>query len=352
MRVRGGGCLIPLAAAMLLSGALLVPGAAAAATVVNGDFESKTLNGWNVHRATQAGNWFAYKGKLDPIAKQRGRLFPQEPPQGEYAAIADEINPDTLILSQEVTLEPGRRHFLSLLAYYRSSVPIAVPAPDTLSVDGEVLAGRANQQFRIDVMRPGTPIESLDPADILLTAFQTRPGDPKEMPPARLTTDISALAGQAVRLRIAVAVHEELLTAGVDDVTISATPPGNGPSSSGPSRFSIGKARVNRKNGTAILPVQVPGPGFLSAQGKSAPGASASKAKKAVKLIKSASARARAAGTVLLHLKPTPPAREILKRKHKLRVIVAVTYTPTGGQRKAASVPVVLRLKAPRPHWH
>jgi hypothetical protein len=345
MGVRGGGRLIPLAFAVLVC-VLFAPTRAAAATVVNGDFESGTLKGWSVHGATQGGNWFAYKGQTEPIAKRRSRLFPPEPPQGVYAAIADQVSPHTLVLSQEVALEPGSTHFLSLLAYYRSSVLIAVPAPDTLSVDDEVLSGRANQQFRIDVMRPGTPIESIDPADILLTVFQTRQGDPQAMAPTQMTADISALAGQTVRLRMAVAAHEELLTAGVDAVSISPKPPGQGALAP---RFRLGKAKANRKNGTVTLPVQVPGPGLVTARGPgSGPSAGTSKVKKPSKLVQPAKARARAPGTVKLLLKPTASALSTLRQKHKLRVRVTVTYAPSAASPETATVPVVFKLQ-PRP---
>jgi hypothetical protein len=336
------------AIAVLACVALLAPNGAAAATVVNGDFESGTLNGWNVHRVTNNGNWFAYKGTAPPIKNRQITGPVQAPPQGSFAVISDELNPDTVILYQDVALEPSTTHWLSLLAYYRSYKPLAAPTPDTLSVNEEVLGEQANQQFRIDVMKPSAAIESIDPADVLLTLFRTQPGDPTTRPPIRSTADISAFAGQTVRLRIAVAAGEEILNAGVDDVSISPRPPGEKGSSGGPNRFRLGKAKANRKNGTVTLPVQVPGPGLLRANDKSASaqGAGASKVKKKAKLIKPVTLRARAAGTVKLRLQLTPPARKILESKHKLRAIVAVTYKPNGGSPATLTAPLVFKLKS------
>jgi hypothetical protein len=182
-------------------------------------------------------------------------------------------------------------------------------------------------------MRPSTPIESLEPADILRTIFQTSPGDPRERKPTRLTADLSQFAGQTVRLRIANAVHEEFFNAGVDAVSISSTPPQASPEG----RFSIGKAKANRRNGTVALPMRVPAAGRLTATGKPP--------------IKPASARV-GAGTTTLHLKPTQSARATLKRKHKLRVKVTVTYTPSGGSPQVATVPVVFKLEARPRHRH
>jgi hypothetical protein len=337
---------------------VLAPNGAAAATVVNGDFESGTLDGWHVHRVTEAGNWFAYKGTDAPIGRKRPHPADpvQAPPQGVYAATSDEANPDTLILYQDVALEAGLNHQLSLLAYYNSYEPIAAPTPNTLSVDEEVLGGMPNQQFRIDVMKPDAPLESVDPADILHTLFVTRSGDPQTMAPTRLTANLSAFAGQTVRLRIANAVHEEVFNAGVDAVSISSTPPGRSPSGGskhgGPVLFSFGKVRANRRNGTATLRVGVSGPGLLRAKGVSTSAGTArrSKAGKLRKPIEPVTVPVASAKTVTIHLSPTSSARAVLAKNHKLRVRVGVTYMPTGGSPEAASLPVVFKLEASPRH--
>jgi len=346
----------------MVSVALLAPGLAAAATVVNGGFETGDLRGWTVSQATGLGDWFAYEGADPPISGKEVAGSVPAPPQGDFAAITDEYNPDTLVLYQDIGLPAGLDHRLSLLAFYTSHEPIAVPSPDTLSVDDEVLGAARNQQFRIDVMRPEAPVESVDPADVLLTVLQTRKGAPKEMGPTRLTADLTPFAGQTVRLRIAVAAHEETLNAGVDAVAVESAPPGllpplgkkPGGGGSGGSRadlFSFGKAKLNPRNGTAVLPVRVSGPGLLKADGQGAPIATAGAAKgKPAKLIRSTRARAGAKATVKLLLKPTPAALAILREKHKLRVKVAVTFEPKGGKPETATVPVVLKLAAAPRH--
>lgn len=337
MRARGSG-LVLLGMSVLASAMLLAP-SAAAATVVNGDFETGNLNGWSVYRTAETGSWFAYKGDKgsgDSIAQQRGRKFPQPPPQGTYAATSDQISATTTILSQEVVLAPGLNHRLSLLAYYDSEVPIGVPSPDTLTVDDTQLGGQRNQQFRIDVMRPGSPIESLSPADILATAFRTQPGGPTSMQPTWVSADLSPFAGQTVRLRIANAAHEELFTAGVDAVAIDSTPPGKNPPPLGSNRFEVvgpggGRGTVKQvgKNGVATLTVRVPGPGKLTAKGK---------------LIKRTIAKAAKAGKVKLRLKLTKSALETLLKKGRLRVKVAVTFDPAGGKPRTTIVPVLFKL--------
>jgi len=269
MRTRSGWALFLVA----VLAAVAVPAVADAATVVNGDFESGTLAGWTVSQATELGNWFAYKGTEPPIKHNRKDAASlQAPPQGSYAATTDEANPDTLILYQDIALEAGFSHRLSMLVYYNSYEPIAIPKPNTLSVEDQVLGESLNQQYRIDVMKPDAPLDSLDPADILRTVFQTKRGDPTAMSPTKLTVDLTPFAGQTVRLRIANAAHEEVFNAGLDAVSISTTTPKGlpgGSSKHGPVQFSFDKPRANRQKGTAILRVRVPGPGLLRAQGSS-----------------------------------------------------------------------------------
>lgn len=352
MRGSSRSLIAAVAGAMAAAALLFAPAGAGAANVVNGNFETGNLQGWNVYRALEAGNWFAYKGISEPYADNRNPPPPkppldppQEPPQGTYAAVADQINPDTLILYQDVALAAGQSHTLSLLAYFNSSAPIAVPASGTLSVENEVLAGEKNQQYRIDVMRPEAPLDSVDPGDILSPVFRTAPGRSKTMPPTRFTADLSAFAGQTVRLRFAVAAHEEILTAGVDDVSISSGGKSGGPGSGGPktgkAQIGFGKVKLNRAKGTAILPVKVSGPGRLKATDGAA-------SKKRPPLIKSAAAKAAKAGSVNLLLKPTKAALATLKKEHKLRVKVAVSFTPTGDRPITATQPVILRLQPPR----
>jgi hypothetical protein len=343
--------------------AVPAPRSAEAASVVNGRFESGTLNGWQVDDETGAGNWFAYSGTAAPIGSKRPTPADpvQAPPQGSYAATTDEANPDSLILYQDIALEAGRSQQLRLLAYYNSYKPIAAPVPDTLSVSDEVLAlggGKfmPNQQFRIDVMRPEAPLDSLDPADILRTMLATKPGDPLSMKPTQLTANLNAFAGQTVRIRIANSVTEEVFNAGVDAVAISTGAPGSSTSNGskpGPDLFSFDKLRAYRRKGIAKLRVQVSGPGLLRAKGAPvSSGAHGSKSGMLRKPIEPVTVPVASARTVTIHLRPTPSARAVLLRGHELRVKVGVTFMPTSGPPEAASVPVAFRLEARRPRSH
>jgi hypothetical protein len=348
MRERGGALRLLSLAVVLLATALAVPTAASAATVVNGDFETGNLHGWHKQDATGFGDWYVYKGTKPPISEGGRNTAPvPAPPQGEYAVIADQLDPDTLVLYQDISLAGDTKHQLSLQAFYSSNKPLAVPTPDTLSTDPNVIGEQANQQFRIDLMKPEAPLESIDPSDILRTLFQTEPGDPVTMPPTRLSASLTPYAGQTVRLRIVVAAGKEALNAGIDDVSVATTPgPGSGGAAGGGGGKKGGSgsggagagARLRvlghakpLANGGAILRVRVPAAGHLTA--------------KRPKLLVPASASSAGAKVIKLRLKPTAKAMRTLRHKGKLRLKVALAFDPKGtGTVQRATAAVKLKL--------
>jgi hypothetical protein len=315
-----------LLAALVL--AALAPAAAPAATIVNGAFESGDFSGWETRRSTGLGKWYAYQGTKPPIPHERGAVSVQPPPQGRYAAITDQANPDSLLLFQDLRLEPGSKYKLSLLAYYDSYAALTVPSPETLSVDEETLGPQSNQQFRIDVIRPEAPPASVSPGDVLLSLFRTRAGGARNMAPTRLVGDLAPFAGQTVRLRIAVAATEEVLSAGIDAVELSSP---DGTFTPSRRRIRPGKPRPNLKKGTVLLPVQVPEAGRLVAKSRSGKS-------------RAASLKTARAGRVMLRLRPSRKGRAILERRGKLRVGVTLTWRPLSGGQQKLRVPVIFKL--------
>jgi hypothetical protein len=309
-----------LAAAVVVIAALIAPAGATAATVVNGDFETGNLTGWQLvnNPTPESGNWFAYSGTTNPFSGEIGPEVPP-PPAGKYAAITAQGNPGLHIMYQDVALEPYYAHSLSLIAYYRSYAPLF--SPNSLSY--ETLP---NQQYRIDVMSPAAPIESVNPADILATVFATKTGDPEELGPTPLTVNLTPFAGQTVRLRFAEVDNQLFFNAGTDSVAITSTPPSNA--------ITLGKPVLNKKKGTAKLPVTVPGAGTLKI----------ADVKKTKKRIKAKTVQATAAGTLKLPVKPTKLGRKTLNAKGKLKVKVAVTFTPTGGLAATQTKKLTLKL--------
>ncbi|HVD40949.1 MAG TPA: hypothetical protein VNC16_08100 [Solirubrobacterales bacterium] len=300
-----------LAVGAAIAAFLLIPTSAGAAAIVNGGFEAGSLEGWttvNEPPGLEAfDNWFVYSGSKSP----RGGAPVPPPPEGTYAAITDQGGAGTHILYQDVSLDPFYSHQLSLIAYYRSPVTApTTPTPDSLHTSE---FGPDNQQYRIDVIKPTANIYSLEASDVLGTLFATKSGDPKELGPTTYSADLTPFAGQTVRLRLAEVDNSGNFYAGVDAVAIQSTPPSN--------VVALGKPSFNKQKGTAKLPVAVPGAGTLTI----------ADVKTTKRRIKAKTLTATGPGTLQLPVKPTKRARKILANKGKLKLKVAVTFTPTGG---------------------
>jgi hypothetical protein len=132
-----------------------------AGVVKNGNFETGDFTGWStVDRGS--GQWLVYTGTTTPISG----LTIHAPPQRVFAASTDQTGPGTHILFQDITLG-SRPQPLSFLLYYNNRAGIFFNPP---SLD---FTGEANQQYRVDIMNPAAPVDSVEPGDVLANLFQT-----------------------------------------------------------------------------------------------------------------------------------------------------------------------------------
>jgi hypothetical protein len=286
---------------------LVAPGSATAAIVNNGDFETGDFSGWQLND-TGPGLWNVYSGTVV------GGFPVPAPPQGTHAAITTQGEVSRQILYQDVTLPSGASQTqLSLFAYYTAEAPIF--SPDTLSI------ADTNEQYRIDVMKPSAPLDSVAAGDILATVFRTVTGDPAVLVPTIKTADLTPFAGQTVRLRLAVAVTQNELNGGADAISVVS----NG--------FSVGTTTLNKKKGTATVPVTVPEAGTLDVSGKG------------VKPRFTAASTSVAAGTSNVVIKPKGKTRKKLNSRGKAKVKLSITYTPTGLTGNTEETQVKLKKK-------
>ena len=177
------------------------------------DFEAGSLTGWKQVGAG-AGGWFIYSDSSrapDPAGSDPSVPFDvPDPPQGRLAAVSDMNGPGTRVLYRDVRLDGRLR--LHLTAFYAGGGGLS--SPRTLAYDEP----GANQQFRIDLVAPSAPIDSVADRDVLMNIFKTSPGDPDRREPSSLSVDLSRWAGRTVRLRLAVTDNAGPLRAGVDDI--------------------------------------------------------------------------------------------------------------------------------------
>jgi D-alanyl-D-alanine carboxypeptidase len=198
---------------LLALGSVLVGCQARPRTVVVEDFESGAITGWQAV-GSGSGGWSVYADghkPPDPAQSDPNVAFDvPDPPQGRFAAVTDMNGPGTRILYRDLRLEG--RFTLRLTAFYTGSGPLSSPA--TLAYD----TPEANQQFRIDLLSPSAPIDSAAKGDVLVNVFGTSPGDPVRRPPTEVSLDVSAWAGQTVRLRLATTDNQGPLRVGVDNI--------------------------------------------------------------------------------------------------------------------------------------
>jgi D-alanyl-D-alanine carboxypeptidase len=199
-------------------GLLLIGRPAQPETIVVDGFESGAITGWQAV-GSGAGGWFVYAdGHKPPDPAQSDPSVPFElpdPPQGRFAALADMNGPGTRILYRDLRLDG--RFTLQVSVFYAGTASFSSPA--TLAYD----VPDANEQFRIDLLGPLAPIDSVAEGDVLVNVFHTSPGDPVRRQPTEARVDVSAWVGQTVRLRLAITDNQGPLRAGVDNIRFQRT---------------------------------------------------------------------------------------------------------------------------------
>lgn len=319
-------------ATALLGGA----GPASAAEVVNGNFETGSFLGWGVSSLTGANRWTVAERK--PIEEELGVAFPAG--TGDHVAVTEYNGADTDILSQELDLPAASNITLSVYLFYESAVPIVVPSPNTLFVSAkpEGTSVPASQQVRVDVLKANSPLESVSPNDILTTLYASQSGDPEMLGPRLVTADLSAFAGQTVRLRIAAAVEDGPMKAGAANVLLAATPIPS-PVTAEPAVSPLagptpGKLTLNRRFGSGRLAVTLSGPGALTVSDARRKVATASRragAKAKPILIRTAAVEVGGAQTVRVPILPTVAAKKRLDKSGKVPFRLQLTFAPASG---------------------
>lgn len=206
--------LCTLIATTLLS-VTMAGGTAHAATVVNGDFAGGNLNGWTAYaQPGSAGQWTTYSGVKSPIS-DRDVAAPASGP----AAIADQLGEASTILYQDITLESALAHKLDLdyLADNKAA-SWAMTNPFSLDYNGD-----AKQHARIDILKSTAPPNSTDSADVLQTIYASQAGDPLSTGWRHATADISAFAGQTLKLRFGIVGNNNVVLLAVDNVVLVST---------------------------------------------------------------------------------------------------------------------------------
>ncbi|KAF1028819.1 MAG: hypothetical protein GAK34_03960 [Delftia tsuruhatensis] len=206
--------------------------AQAAELLANGSFEQNSGPGSLVFTGWQSVSQAGSKGGFAAQQGTRGSITPvavPAPPDGAFALMSDQPGPGSHVLYQDVAIPAGRPATLSARVHVQNAAKVAA-APATL----DYTVAAPNQQVRIDVMNPAAAPDSLG-AGVLANVFQwppaTAPGPSASGSGYQsLQFDLSAYAGQTVRLRIAEVDNRQSLFFGVDALSVwsGSVPPALG----------------------------------------------------------------------------------------------------------------------------
>jgi hypothetical protein len=188
-------------------------GIAKAQLITNGGFETGDLTGWTSDiEAGSAGNFYVMSGTTTP--RTTSTVLP--PPQGTFAAVTDNDENGSYIIYQDITVPITGPTQFSAVVYiecerdYVSNTDLSYSPPP-------------NQQVRIDIIDPASPIREIG-AGVLLNVFETTPATPLSLGYTAVNADLTTFAGQTVRIRIAgVSANGGILNAAVDDVSVTTT---------------------------------------------------------------------------------------------------------------------------------
>jgi hypothetical protein len=210
----------PRSAAIFLVLILIGPVARAGPLIGNGGFESGFAGWTRVDQDGGDGTFLLQSGLASPT-----NAFPVEaPPEGTNAAMTDAGGPGSHVLYQDFVVPINLASASISFSVYVNNQATDFFNPDTLD-----FSSVENQQARVDLMLASADPFSVDPADVLLNLFQTRPGDPLVSGYATISADITALlisrAGETLRLRFAHVDNQLFLNFGVDDVRLPAVVP-------------------------------------------------------------------------------------------------------------------------------
>ncbi|QIL70444.1 fibronectin type III domain-containing protein [Diaphorobacter sp. HDW4B] len=212
-------------AGLCLPLSLWMGSASAAELMVNGDFEqnagagTQVFTGWQSQsQAGSQGGFYAQQGTMSAITP----VTVPAPPQGTFAVMSDQPGPGSHVLYQDITIPAGQSATFTAKVFVQNAVPLAA-APASL----DYLGALPNQQVRIDVITTAAALDDVG-AGVLTSVFQWPPAG--STGPAttggsyqNVQTDLSSLAGQTVRLRIAEVDNRQSLFFGVDAVSVQTS---------------------------------------------------------------------------------------------------------------------------------
>jgi hypothetical protein len=181
----------------------------------NGGFEAGSLASWqtfNQGASGGTGSWYAHSNGNGTYSG----LPTSPPPSGSWQAVADNSGRAAAILYRDFTIPATTRAVLSLVLWHGNAAPGGYVNGSSLN------PSITNQRVRIDII--STSANLLLTSSVIQVVYATSAGTPAIVNPTTITQDVTSLAGQTVRLRIALVGTNGPIIAGVDQVKLEVSP--------------------------------------------------------------------------------------------------------------------------------
>ncbi|MDA8017406.1 MAG: hypothetical protein MPN21_08135 [Thermoanaerobaculia bacterium] len=203
----------------------LVPIEEGGATLLNPSFEMNGGVGTNVFTdwtvVDVPGSIGGLPSAFGSIVAQTGVTSPvsssavEAPTDGTFSAMADATGPSASLIYQDFVVPSGTTT-VRCDVYINNQAGVFINAG---TLDWEAVA---NQHARLDIMDPLAPDDDVG-AGVLLNLFITNPGDPAVQSYQTISADISAFAGQTVRLRAAEVDNQFFFNMGLDNCSVTSS---------------------------------------------------------------------------------------------------------------------------------
>lgn len=204
-------------AAIVTSLVLLAAGSSAHAALTNGNFEAG-LTGWT---ATTVGAAKAVTVALGAVVTDAGPIAASL--TGDHYVYTSQDGPGRSLLTQTFRVEAGVNKIFFDIAINNDAG--AFITPNTLDYTGE-----PNQQARFDIIKVGAALDTVDPADIIVAAYQTVVGDPTTQGwrthEIDVTAQLASYVGQDVVFRFSQVDNQSYFNLAIDNVNVGATQTG------------------------------------------------------------------------------------------------------------------------------
>ncbi len=217
------------------------------AQITNPGFESG-LSGWTT---VAQGDAIAVTVASGSTTTSAGTIPPS--PTGDNYVYTSQNGPGRSFVYQTFTVQAGTNRIFFDIAVLNGASDYYVPSP--MSFD---YSGAANQQARFDILKPGASYDTVSSSDILVTGFQSQPGDPLQSPwqsyDIDVSTELAPYAGQAVTLRFVQVDNQMYFNLAIDNLSVGAAPPANDPptaDANGPYSGNVGDTIVLDGSGSS-----------------------------------------------------------------------------------------------------